>query len=105
MCPSTAEPGVNNAARLGGPADRTDGRHGGPTQEEDEMQIAYLLVTLLCPVSMVAMVAWWAWAMRASKRCAAPSRSASDDAELTRMRAHLDQVAARSRDEQSAVRP
>lgn len=71
------------------------------------MEIAYLLVILLCPVSMIAIVGWWAWAMRGSKATpvAAPGRSAFDDAEITRMRAHLDQLEAQSRDQGAAARP
>ena len=71
------------------------------------MEIAYLLVTLLCPVSMIAMVGWWAWATRRATNApaAAPARSAGDDAEITRMRAHLDQLEAQSRDQDSAPRP
>lgn len=71
------------------------------------MEIVYLLVTLLCPVSMIAMVGWWAWAMRGPKKApaAAPSRSAADDAEITRMRAHLDQLKAHSRNQDAAARP
>lgn len=70
------------------------------------MDIAYLLVTLLCPVSMIAMVGWWAWAMRRPKKtpAAAPARSAADDAEITRMRAHLDQLDAHIRDRDTGAR-
>lgn len=71
------------------------------------MEIAYLLLTLLCPVSMIALVGWWAWAMRAPKKtpATAPARSAADDAEITRMRAHLDQLEAHTRDQDAAKRP
>ena len=71
------------------------------------MEIAYLLVTLLCPVSMIAMLAWWAWAMRGPKKCssAAPARNTADDAEITRMRAQLDQLEAQARDQHAASRP
>lgn len=70
------------------------------------MEIAYLLVTLLCPVSMVAMMGWWAWAMRGPKKSSAavPARSAADDAEITRMRAHVDQLEAQSRDQDATAR-
>ena len=71
------------------------------------MEIAYLLVTLLCPVSMIAMVGWWAWAARratTNSPAASPARSAADDAEITRMRAHLDQLEAHSRDQDPAAR-
>jgi hypothetical protein len=76
--------------------------NGPDAQEEIDMEIAYLLVTLLCPVSMIAMVGWWAWAMRRPKQ--APARSAADDAEITRMRAHLDQLGAHDRDGGAAIR-
>ena len=70
------------------------------------MEIAYLLVTLLCPLSMIALVGWWAWAVRRANKvpAAAPTRSAADDAEITRMRAHLDQLEAHCRDHDAAVR-
>ena len=70
------------------------------------MEIVYLLVTLLCPVAMIAMVGWWAWAVRGSKTApAALGRSAADDVEIIRMRAHLDQLEAHSRDQDAAARP
>lgn len=71
------------------------------------MDIAYLLVTLLCPVGMIAMVGWWAWATRGATKAsaAAPPRSAADDAEITRMRAQLDQLEAHARDRNAAGRP
>lgn len=58
------------------------------------MDLGYLLITLLCPLSMVAMIGWWAWSMRPSRtssRRGGPVRSATDDAELTRLRAALGQ--------------
>ncbi len=60
------------------------------------METAYLLFTLLCPLSMVALVAWWAWSVRRSNK-AAPStggsaRSVTDDAEMVRMRARLQEL-------------
>ena len=70
------------------------------------MEIAYLLVTLLCPVSMVAMMGWWAWSMRGPKKSSAtvPARSAADDVEITRLRAHVDQLEAQSRDQDASAR-
>lgn len=60
------------------------------------MEIAYLLFTLMCPLSMVALVAWWAWSMRrpasGSSGQNAPVRSAVEEAEMSRMRAQLDQL-------------
>ena len=54
------------------------------------MDLGYLLFTLLCPLSMVALMGWWAWSMRGRKQpAAAPVRSAADEAELTRLRAAL----------------
>lgn len=59
------------------------------------MEAAYLLFTLLCPLSMVALVGWWFWSMRkssgGSSRAAAPVRTPAEEAELARMRARLDQ--------------
>lgn len=65
------------------------------------MEIAYLLVTLLCPLSMVAMVAWWSWATHTPKdrSSAARTRTAADAGEITRLRAQLDQLEAHSRDQ------
>lgn len=67
------------------------------------MDLAYLLFTLACPLSMVALVAWWFWAMRrpSSKPQEAPVRSAVEEAEVARMRAQLDQFDAQARDERS----
>jgi hypothetical protein len=64
------------------------------------VEIAYLLYTLICPLSMVALVAWWAWSMRRSSGSSSqqsPARSAADDAEIIRMRAQIDQLAAQAR--------
>jgi type VI protein secretion system component VasK len=60
------------------------------------VEAAYLLFTLLCPLSMVALVAWWAWSMRRSSK-SAPStgesaRSVTDEAEMVRMRARLQEL-------------
>lgn len=64
------------------------------------MEIAYLLFTLMCPLSMVALVGWWAWSMRRSRGGSSsqqtPARSAAEDAEITRMRAQLDQLDAQA---------
>ena len=66
------------------------------------MEIAYLLFTLLCPLSMVALMGWWAWSMRRSGGAGsdqkAPVRSAADDSEIVRMRAQLDQLEAQARE-------
>ena len=65
------------------------------------MELAYLAFTLLCPLSMVLLLGWWAWALRKSRRAgdpqAMPSRSATDDGEIVRLRAHLDQLEAGAR--------
>ena len=70
-----------------------------------DVEVAYLLFTLMCPLSMVALVGWWAWSMRRSGgggSCEkAPARSATDEAEITRMRAQLDQLDAQARDQKS----
>jgi hypothetical protein len=64
----------------------------------------YLLFTLLCPLSMVALMGWWFWSMRKSSGTAGcpaePTRSAVEEGELTRMRARLDQRHAAERDTQ-----
>ena len=65
------------------------------------MELGYLLFTLMCPLSMVALVGWWAWSMRRSSGSScdkAPARSAAEEAEITRMRAQLDQLDAQARD-------
>lgn len=73
------------------------------------MEIAYLLFTLLCPLSMVALVGWWAWSMRHSSGgnsgCEKqPVRSAEDESEIARMRAQLDQLDAQARDDRAPTR-
>lgn len=72
------------------------------------MEIAYLLFTLMCPLSMLALVGWWMWSMRrsdSSSSCQkAPARSAAEEAEITRMRAQLDQLEAHERDEKTPSR-
>ncbi len=69
------------------------------------MELGFLLFTLLCPLSMVGLMGWWAWSMRRPGNRAshghAPVRSASDENEITRMRAQLDQLQAQARDEKS----
>lgn len=69
------------------------------------MELVFLLFTLLCPLSMVGLMGWWAWSMRRPGKRASdshvPVRSASDQNEITRMRAQLDQLEAQARDEKS----
>lgn len=71
------------------------------------MEAAYLLFTLLCPLSMVALVGWWVWSMRKSSGTAAaqpePARSAVEEGELARLRAQLDQLQGSERDKQQRV--
>lgn len=71
------------------------------TEGDPAVEAAYLLFTLLCPLSMVALVAWWAWSVRRSSSGgssgSAPVRSTADDAEIARMRAQLDQLQAGKR--------
>ena len=65
------------------------------------MELAYLLFTLMCPLSMVALVGWWVWSMRRSSGSSsqkAPARSAADEAEITRLRAQLDELDAHARE-------
>ncbi len=60
------------------------------------MEAAYLVFTLLCPLSMVALAAWWAWSVRRSSKGAAATgestRSVTDEAEMARMRARLQEL-------------
>ena len=74
----------------------------GPTEGND-VDLAYLLFSLACPLSMVALVGWWFWSMRGSgsKPQPAPVRSAAEEGEITRMRAQLDQLDARSREQRA----
>lgn len=70
------------------------------------MESAYLLFSLLCPLTMVGLMGWWAWSMRRSKANGAqqvPVRSAVDENEITRMRAQLDQLEAQARDGQTTT--
>jgi uncharacterized iron-regulated membrane protein len=73
--------------------------------EGNDVELVYLLFTLLCPLSMVALMGWWAWSMRRPSngvgRDDAPVRSTTDENEITRMRAQLDQLQAQARDEKS----
>jgi hypothetical protein len=62
---------------------------------------------LLCPLSMLAMMAWWAWSMRRTDEqssCSAPRRSRVEEAELTRIQAQLDQLEAGARDVRTGPR-
>lgn len=71
------------------------------------MDIAYLLFTLMCPLSMVALLGWWAWSMRRTSSGSsqpAPARSAADENEIVRMRAQLDQFEAQAREHQAPMR-
>jgi uncharacterized iron-regulated membrane protein len=69
------------------------------------VELALLLFTLLCPLSMVGLMGWWAWSMRRTGKrggvAQAPVRSAIEENEITRMRAQLDQLEAQARDETS----
>ena len=66
------------------------------------MEIAYLLFTLMCPLSMIGLMGWWVWSMRRSSSGSnchkAPVRSAADESEIVRMRAQLDQLEAQAHD-------
>lgn len=83
-------------------------RPSGDGMRDKNMDIAYLLFTLMCPLSMVALVGWWAWSMRRSSSASAaqkaPARSATEDNEIVRMRAQLDQLEAHARQEKPPVR-
>ena len=72
------------------------------------MEIAYLLFTLMCPLSMVALVGWWTWSMRRASGDSScqktPARSAADESEIVRMRAQLDQLEAQAREGKAALR-
>jgi hypothetical protein len=71
----------------------------------NDVELGLLLFTLLCPLSMLGLLGWLAWSMlRPSNRARqghAPVRSASDENEITRIRAQLDQLEAQARDENS----
>lgn len=72
------------------------------------METAYLLFTVMCPLSMVALMGWWAWAIRRSGSASggqnARARSVGDDNEIARMRAQLDQFEAQARERKTLVR-
>ena len=72
------------------------------------MEIAYLLFIWMCPLSMVALIGWWAWSMRpsssGSNRHKVPARSAAEESEIVRLRAQLDQFEAQAREEEAPVR-
>jgi flagellar basal body-associated protein FliL len=70
----------------------------------NDVELLFLLFTLLCPLSMVGLMGWWAWSMRRTSKSdsgQAPVRSATDENEITRMRAQLDQLEAQTRDDKS----
>ena len=75
----------------------------------DNVEIVYLLVTLLCPLSMLGLMAWWGWSMRSSSSGSGschkkPVRSAAEDSAIVRMRAQLDQLEAKARDDKAPTR-
>ena len=67
------------------------------------MEIAFLLFTLLCPLSMLGLLAWWGWSMRGSSGGSKPVRSAAEESEIVRMRARLDQLEAHARDDRAGT--
>jgi hypothetical protein len=71
----------------------------------NDVELAVLLFTLLCPLSMLALMGWWGWSVRRtrnrSSHVQAPVRSSTEANEITRMRAQLDQLEAQARDEES----
>lgn len=93
--------------RTSSPAGDTQSRLPAETKGND-VELVFLLFTLLCPLSMVGLVGWWAWSMRrpsnGASRGHASVRSASDENEITRIRAQLDQLQAQARDEKSPQR-
>ena len=71
------------------------------------MEIVYVLFTLMCPLSMLGLVAWWGWSMRRSSGGSSnsgPVRSAAEESEILRMRAQLDQLEAQTRDDKAPTR-
>jgi hypothetical protein len=75
----------------------------------EDVEIVYLLFTLLCPLSMLGLMAWWGWSMRSSSGGSGscdnkPVRSAAEDSEIVRMRAQLDQLEAKARDDKAPTR-
>ena len=72
------------------------------------MEIAYLLFTLMCPLSMLGLLAWWGWSMRSSSGGCSdskPTRSAAEEREIVRLRAQLDQLEAQARDDRDDKAP
>ena len=65
------------------------------------LQAAFLLIVLLCPVSIVVIAGWAAWSRRRAQAAGRPdvteARSAVDESEISRMR-----VAIGAQDEQAA---
>lgn len=53
------------------------------------LQAAFLVIVLLCPLSIVAAIGWSAWSRR-RRPGHAVARSATDDAEIRRMRDRKD---------------
>jgi membrane protein implicated in regulation of membrane protease activity len=50
------------------------------------LQAAFLVIVLLCPLSIVALVGWSAWSRRRHRSDHPVARSVTDDAEIRRMR-------------------
>jgi uncharacterized iron-regulated membrane protein len=75
------------------------------TTKGHDVELVLLLFTLLCPLSMLGLMGWWAWSMRRTASGnggpQAQVRSVKDENEITRLRAQLDQLEARIRDETS----
>lgn len=73
------------------------------------LQAVFLLVALLCPLSIVALMAWSAWSRHRARASGAPggapAQSAADTAEISRMRASIAGPQARGRSRRAADRP
>jgi membrane protein implicated in regulation of membrane protease activity len=50
------------------------------------LQAAFLVIVLLCPLSIVAVLGWAAWSRRRHRPGHAAERSPTDDAGIRRMR-------------------
>lgn len=73
------------------------------------LQAVFILVALLCPLSIVALMAWSAWSRHRARASGAPggapAQSAADTAEISRMRANIAGPQARRRSRRAADRP
>ena len=66
------------------------------------LQAAFLLVVLLCPLSIVALAGWAAWSRRRARASGGPAATeapcAADAAEISRMRVEIGRQGAQARE-------